>query len=118
MGNRLHGNWTDDGHTVVPVLDYDSVRLRFECPGEGKCEANKMGCGDCEGSGCPTCDDTGLEKDVPEGFCWVRDMAPEWDFLEAFHTGGKVDLTGDTRILWIAAWDEWEWTLRKEEIDD
>jgi hypothetical protein len=110
--SKLRGEWTDDGHRVVPHLDYDSVRLRVECPGEG-CKAHAMAC-ECEGSGCARCDHTGREPDVPEGFCWLRDMAPEYDFVEVFFVGGRVDLGADNRIVWKVDYDEWEWALRSQ----
>lgn len=115
--SQLRGEWVDDGHRVVPVLDYDTIHLRVECPGDG-CKADRMACADCEGCmgcECSHCHGTGLEPETPAGFCWLRDMAPELDFIECFSAHrGQVDLTGDTRIVYKTDYDEWEWALRSE----
>lgn len=114
--SRLRGDWVDDGHRVVAQVDYDDVRLRIECPGDG-CRADRMACGFCEGTaeGCTHCNETGVEPKV-SGFCWLRDMAPEFDFIEAFHVGSRDDV-GDGRIVYKIAYDEWEWVLRRHVVE-
>ena len=47
----------------------------------------------------------------------LRDMAPDFGFVEEFYVGTENDLYGDLRIVWKVCYDEWEWALRREVLD-